>query len=222
MTVQEFINSTLRLLGVIASGESPSTSESDDAFAVLNQLTGNWSAAGAPIYQLTRQTVPLTGLAEYALATRPTKIRSAAVIAAGGAAQEVQPTTAEQWSAIRDKSRTGLFADLFLYDGAFSSGTIRLWPAPATGGTLELWTLAPLAAFASLSATISLPPGYEHALRFALAEVLAPEYGAPLSPDIAKGAAEAKGAIARLNAEVLGGAPLPAPAPAPPVPVAAA
>jgi hypothetical protein len=206
MTCQEFINSTLRLIGVLDSGEAPSTSESSDAFAVLNQLISNWSAAGAPVYSLTKQTVALTGLGEYVLATRPLKIRSAAVIASGGIAQDLTQYSAEQWTTIRDRQRTGALAEVFFYDGAYPSGTIRIWPIP-TAGSLELWTIQQLAPFASLSQNISLPPGYEQALRFALAQALAPEYGSVLAPEIASGAAEAKTAIAQLNMQVLGGAP---------------
>jgi len=211
MTVQAFVNSTLKLIGVLDSGESPSTTESDDALNVLNQLISSWSAAGAPVYSLTKQTVTLTGLSEYLLPARPLKIRSAAVIASGGIAQDLQQYSAEQWTTIRDRQRTGALAEVFFYDGAYPSGTIRIWPIP-TAGSLELWTIQQLAPFSSLSQNISLPPGYEQALRFALAQALAPEYGAVLTPEIATGAAEAKTAIAQLNMQVLGGAPAAAPA----------
>lgn len=203
-TVQQFINSTLRLIGVIDSGETPSSTESDDALQALNQLLASWSSGAAPVYQLTRSTVALTGLSQYALTTRPVKIRSMTVIAAGGERQDVQPATAEQWGAIPDQTRAGRFATLYLNDNAFPLPTVRLWPIPATGGTLEIWALMPLVQFVSLGEMITLPPGYEQALRFAFASVLAPEYGATLSPEIAQNAAEAKGAIARLNAAILG------------------
>lgn len=220
MNVQEFINSTLRLIGVIASGESPSTAESNDALSALNQLLSGWSAAGLPVYQLTRQTVPLTGVQSYTLGFRPVRIRSAAVSLTNGINQGLEPYTAEQWASIRDKSLAGLIATVYLYDAAFPSPTIRLWPIPATGGTLEMFCLMPLTAFAALSDTVTLPPGYEHALRFALASVLAPEYGATLTPEVQANIAESKNGIAAMNQSLLGGAaPAAAPVPAAPVPV---
>lgn len=220
VTVQQFVNSALRLIGVIDSGETPSTAESDDAFAALNQLLANWSAAGVPVYQVSRDVLPLTGAASYTIGAggtiptaRPVKIKSAQV-ASGGVTFPVQVVTSEIWTRVKDQTRTGKFADELYYDGGYPLGTIALWPNPPTGSSLELYSLKPLTAFGSLTETVNLPPGYEHALRFALAQALAPEYGAVLSPELQTGAAEAKTAIATLNTQVLG-PPLPASGPAP-------
>ena len=46
---QEFVNSTLRMIGILDSGESPTSTESTNAMVALNQLLANWSAAGIPI-----------------------------------------------------------------------------------------------------------------------------------------------------------------------------
>jgi hypothetical protein len=202
------INSTLRLIGVLDSGETPSTTESNDALASLNQLLSNWSAAGVPIYRVTLDSIPLTGAASYTFSARPAKIKSAHVTA-DNVSMPVQIVTSEIWSELKDRTLTGKFAQQLFYDGGYPTGTFYLWPNPGAGSTLSVYSLKPLTAFASLSATIDLPPGYEQALRFALASTLAPEYGRPLTPELTAGAAEAKTAIATLNAQVLG-PPLPA------------
>jgi hypothetical protein len=90
------------------------------------------------------------------------------------------------------------------YSGGFPSGTIEIWPAPSSGSTLDVFSLKPLAGFNSLADTINLPPGYEQALRYALAAVLAPEYGSVLPPEYAAVAGEAKAAIASMNGSLLG------------------
>jgi hypothetical protein len=228
MTVQEFINSVLRLIQVLDSGEAPSTSESNDAFTALNEMIANWSAAGVPVYRVSRDQFSLTGLNTYTIGTggaiateRPLKIRAANISAVAGGSLPIDIIKVERWAAIRDKTRAGKFAQVLYYDGAYPLGNIWLWPTPATGGTLELYSVKQLTQFPSLSTTIDLPPGYEQALRFALASVLAPEYGSVLSPEVATNAAEAKQAIAILNADVLGPAVPPAPAVTPaPAPAA--
>jgi len=209
MTVQTFIDSTLKLITVLDPGGSASTSESNDAFAVLNQLLANWSAANVPVFRMSRDTVAMSGAASYVLASRPLKIQGAAVTLADGTSKDCEIVTADQWSKIADKTRAGKFAKFLYCDGAYPSATVYLTPRAATGGTLELYSIKELTAFASLGATIDLPPGYEHALRYALAYALAPEYGKAISPALEAGAAEAKGAIAKLNADVLG-TPIPA------------
>ena len=211
-TVQQFVNSTLRLIGVLDSGETPSTSESNDAFDALNQLLANWSSAGVPIYRVTLDSIPLTGAASYTFSARPVKLKSAHVTA-DNVSMPVQIVTSEIWSELKDRTLTGKFAQQLYYDGGYPTGTFYLWPNPGAGSTISIYSLKPLAAFGSLSATIDLPPGYEQALRFALAAALAPEYGRPLPPEVTAGAAEAKTSIGALNAQVLG-PPLPAAGPA--------
>src|SRR5215218_8238359 len=109
MTFQQLVNGALRSLGVIASGESPSTEESDDALVALNNLIASWTALGTPIYQLIKDTsVTLSGAASYALSTRPVRIQSASVIAANGTTMPLEIVTAEKWAQIPDKTRTGI------------------------------------------------------------------------------------------------------------------
>ena len=83
-----------------------------------------------------------------------------------------------------------------------------MWPIVQAGSSLELFSLKPLAQFASLGDTINLPSGYEQALRYGLAGVLAPEYGSALPAEYQQQAAQATSAIAAMNTATLGqGAP---------------
>ena len=218
MTVQQLINASLRLINAIDPGEGPSTDMSDDAFAALNQMLASWSAASVPIYQVSKDTIPLTGAASYTIATRPVKLKSA-YVTADGVSMPVQIVTSERWSAFKDRTRTGKFADELYWDAGYPTATLYLWPNPATG-SLEVHSLKPLAAFGSLSDTINLPPGYEHALKYNLATCIAPEYGNNLNQELLTAInAEAKSALATLNAQTIG-PPLPASGPTPAVPAA--
>jgi hypothetical protein len=219
------VNQTLRLIGVLDSGETPSTTESNDALDALNQLITSWSAAGVPIYAVAKDTLALTGAPSYTIGTggnittaRPVKLKSAQVVN-GGVSMPIEIVTAEVWVQIKDRTMTGKFAQQLYYDGAYPLGTLALWPSPVTGSSLELYSLKPLAGFAALGDTINLPPGYEHALKYNLAAVLAPDYGRALAPEVNAEATVAKAAIASLNAQVLG-PPLPAMGPAAAAPAA--
>lgn len=207
-SVQEFVNSTLRLIRVLDSGETPTATESNDALVALNQLISSWSAAGVPIYQESKDAITLTGSPSYPMpGGRPVKLTSAQVISTG-VSFPVAIVPSQQWVLPKDRTATSKFAKELYYDGAFPTGTIYLWPLVTAGSSLELFSLKPLAQFASLGDTINLPSGYEQALRFALAGVLAPEYGSALPPEVAAGAAAAQSAIANMNGSVIGqGAP---------------
>jgi hypothetical protein len=202
-SVQEFINSTLRLIRVLDAGETPTATESDNALTALNQLIGSWSAAGVPVYQESREGIDLTGASLYPLPTRPVRILSAMVIN-GGVSFPVAIVNSQQWTQPKDRTATSKFAKELYYDGGYPVGSIFLWPSPGFGSTLNVYVLRPLSQFASLADTISLPPGYEQALRFGLAGVLAPEYGSALPPEVAGGAAQATTAIASMNAAAIG------------------
>jgi hypothetical protein len=217
-TVAEFLTDTLVLIGVHDPGETPASSDLDSAFRAFNRLIGSWSAAGLPIYKVTRDTHAMNGSASFTIGSgatinvaRPLKIISASVNVSG-AVEGVEIVTAEQWAAIADKSRAGLFAKALFYDGGYPTGTIWLTPTPATGGTLELYSVKALSTFSATSDSIDLPPGYEQALQAALAVVIAPGFGRTVPQEIAATANEAKQSIASMNAATLGIAP-PAQAP---------
>jgi hypothetical protein len=207
MTVQEFVNSTLRLIRVLDSGETPTATESDNALTALNQLIGSWSAAGVPIYQESKDTIALTGSSIYPLAFRPIKL-TAAQVSYSGISFPVAIVPSQQWILPKDRTATSKFAKELYYDGTFPNGNVSLWPIVTSGSVLELFSLKPLAQFASLGDIINLPSGYEQALRFGLAGVLAPEYGSALPAEYQQQAAQATSAIAAMNTAVLGqGAP---------------
>jgi len=206
-TVQEFVNSTLRLIRVLDSGETPTATESDNALTALNQLIGSWSAAGVPIYQESKDTIALTGASVYPLSFRPMRI-TAAQVSYSGITFPVAIVPSQQWILPKDRTATSKFAKELYYDGTFPTGNVYLWPIVQAGSSLELFSLKPLAQFASLGDTINLPSGYEQALRYGLAGVLAPEYGSALPAEYQQQAAQATSAIAAMNTATLGqGAP---------------
>jgi hypothetical protein len=212
MQAQDFINDALTDIGVTAAGETPSTDEQNYALRLINQVLDSWSAEALPIYQITREVITMTGAASYALATRPVKIKAAEISSAGGLLNPVKPVTAEEWS-----TGAGTSAVPALWcDGGFPSATVYLRPAP-TSGTMELYSYRPLSSFSTLTTDLTLPPGYQLALRRALGLELALGFGRTVTPDLASLAESAKTAIEGLNAAVLG---TPGPQAPPPPPAA--
>jgi hypothetical protein len=213
VTVQQFIESTLRLIRVLDSGEQPTATESDNALTALNQMIGNWSAAGVPIYQDSKDTIALTGASVYPLSFRPMRI-TAAQVSYSGITFPVAIVPSQQWILPKDRTATSKFAKELYYDGTFPTGNVYLWPIVQAGSSLELFSLKPLAQFASLGDVINLPAGYEQALRYGLAGVLAPEYGSALPAEYQQQAAQATSAIAAMNTATLGQGAAPSAVPA--------
>jgi hypothetical protein len=208
MTVQELVNGALRVIGVLDATESPSTSESNHAFEALNDLLSSWSAETGPIYKLSLDTVAMTGAASYALASRPVKIHAASVTN-GGVSFDAEVVDAKGFSKAKqfDSAATSNFAEVLWFDGGYPTGNVHLFPIVNNGSTLNLYSYKPMTAFASLAATLDLPPGHVRALRLGLALDLAPEYGRPTDALTVKQAADAKAALLVTNAQVTGNMP---------------
>lgn len=218
-SVEEFLIDTLVLINAHDPGETPSSSDIQYGFRILNRLIGAYNARGVMIPSASRTSVSTSGSSSYTVGsgqniniTRPLKVLSV-LVNVSGATKGAELKSAEQWAAISDRSRAGLFAEAAYYDGGFPTGTLYLTPTPNTGGTVEVYYLSPLSTFSTISDTISLAPGYEYALQAALAVAIAPAFRfSNVPPAIVEAAATTEAAIAALNASVLGTA---APADAP-------
>ena len=195
---------------MVAAEETPSTSELTDALYAANDILSGWSPQILPVTPLTRESFALSGLASYTMGTggswnttRPVKIETISVVTVAGARKAARIIPVEEFASIADTTSTGLFADIAYIDGAFPSMTIYLLPKPATGNA-EVESYKPLAPFVALTDTVNLMPGYTRALRWALAYEMAPEFGRPVTQELASLAADAKTSITGLNQAILG------------------
>ena len=89
-------------------------------------------------------------------------------------------------------------------DTAYPLINVRIFPPPpaASPGAVELAYWVPIAAFATVGDTISLPQGYEEMLTFNLSVVLYPEYrdmAGDLDPSVIANAQQSKLAIIQQN-----------------------
>jgi hypothetical protein len=205
-TASDIIRRSLRLIGAIAGGETPSSTEETDALQVLNAMLDSWNTESLAVYALRDETLTLTGAASYTIGgggaldtTRPVKIE-AAYERLGDNDYHVTLASADAWCRIAAKSTSGEVAEWLYYEPSYPLGTLYLYPKPTTG-VLHLVTRVPLAAYSATDSLV-LPPGYQDAITYHLAIRLAPEYGRPVTPELAALARAAKDNIQRVNFRV--------------------
>jgi hypothetical protein len=210
-TARELIEGSLRLLNVLATGETSSNEEAVDSLAALNDMMDSWAAEGAFVHATVREEFSLVaGTASYTLGsgatfstTRPIEIVAATIETQGSSPQEylLELLTAQQWADVTDKAATSDVPSKLYVEGTFPNDTLNFWPVPSATNKLALYSRKPLTRFASLSTSVSLPPGYSRALRYNLAVELAPEFGRSPAAEVVAIAAESKANIFRKNLE---------------------
>ena len=205
-TALDIITRACRLLGVVRKTESLGADEAADGLVALNGMIASWSNTTLSIHGLTWESFSLSAASVYTIGSGqtintvlPMKI-SAAAINIGSVDYPLTVLTDQQYQQdISFKSIASNIPDYITYDNGYLIGKIRFYPQLGTAATLKLQSEKVITAFASLAATVDLPPGTDDALVFNLALRLAPEYEIEPSKLVYKGAMESL-AMIRLNA----------------------
>ena len=222
ITVYDLICSSLRLAGILASGETPNAEEAQDCLTALNQMLDAWTAERTLIYEVKFSNFNLTaGKPSYTIGIdpagstsdfnvqRPVIIQSAAIIPGLGLEWPLDIVNSVRWASIPEKGATGVLPRSLYCDWAMPIATFYFHPVPSTASQLKMFAISPLPQFANLTDTLSLPAGYERAVRYNLAMNLSAEFPVNSLADlqlVAAIAQESKAAVKVLNAELLGNA----------------
>lgn len=209
-TAQTLINRSLRMLGVLASGETPSADDTADALTALNAMLDGWRNDRLMVYALTNQAVTLiNGTATYTIgptggtvATSPVEVISA-FVRQSNVDYNLRPITDPEYQAKASKNLTADIPSEFLFSHTHPNSTVTLYPVPTVSNIMYLRVRVPFTAFSSASDTVTLPPGFEEAIPFNLAILMHSEYpSVQLSPFVASKAYSTLAAIKRLNSKV--------------------
>lgn len=208
MTAREMISSSLRLIGVLASGESPNSNEANDALSVFNQMLGSWSNENLVINQKVREEFTLTpntssytwGTGGTFNSTRPIEVLEAKLELQTSEPQEIplRILTTKEYADIGLKETSSTYPHAVYFDGAYPLLGVTFYPVPSSAEKAVFYSLKPFSTL-TLNTELSFPPGYERAIRFNLAIDLCSEYGAQPSQLVLKTAIDSKAEIKRKN-----------------------
>lgn len=196
VTAQSLINKSLRLLGVLASGETTTADEAQDSLYSLNSIIDSFSAN--PQYYFCTQAEQFTlvnGQNTYTIGNDPSTSPAANWVTARpirivGAFVRTNNTdtplaliTEQYWTNISNKTALGTPSKL-LYRPNIPYGQVLLYPTPTTPVSIFIKAERMIQPYATLVSTQYLPPGYQRLLELSLAMELAPEYGSQVKPEI--------------------------------------
>lgn len=209
-TALDIINRSMRLLGVYSIGETPSADESADFLRALNAMLDSWANENLFVFAKTLDVVPLVanqpsytvGPSGGLITPRPIEVSSASYVDYLGVSYPLMVATLNDFNQIPVKTLiAGIPNELYVLMG-MPNVTVQVWPVPSAAMNLNLWSNKLLQSFSNLTDVLTLPPGYERALGYCLAEEMGPEFDVPVSADIQKKAMQARKVIKRTNTEV--------------------
>ena len=196
VTAQNLINKSLRLLGVLASGETTTADEAQDSLYSLNSIIDSFSAN--PQYYFCTQAEQFTlvvGQNTYTIGNDPAVFPTAnfvtsrpirivgAFVRVNNVDTPLALITEQYWTNIATKSTSGMPAKL-LYRPTVPFGQILLYPTPNTSQQIFIKAEKMISVYPTLVSSQYLPPGYQRLLELSLAMELAPEYGTQVKPEI--------------------------------------
>lgn len=212
MTIRDLVKGSLRLLGVLASGEEPTAAEAEDALNSLNSMIGSWRNERLMAYAVLPKSFPfVAGKKSYTIGPggdwdteRPARVTKVQLTyTQTGTADPLNLPVAmldlDQYQRIVVPETASSIPQVCYVDDGFPARTIYFYTVPTEVYSVVLFCWVGIETFATLDDVIELPDGYERALRYGLAVELAPEYGLEPSATVAANAVSARATIKSYN-----------------------
>ena len=207
-TAGEQINRALRLLGVLAEGETPSAATSQDALMALNQMIDSWQTERLSVFSTQDQvfTWP-AGLISRTLGPsgdfiglRPILLDDSTYFRAPtNVSYGIKFINQQQYNGIAVKTVTSTYPQVMWVNMTFPNIEIYLYPRPTQDLEFHFVSVQELTRPADLSTVMYYPPGYLRAFTYNLAMEFAPEFGVEPSPQVQRIAMTSKRDLKRIN-----------------------
>jgi hypothetical protein len=207
-TAGDQINRALRLLGILAEGETPSAAMSQDALMALNQMIDSWNTERLSIFstqdqvftwpsgQISRTLGPTGDF----VGNRPVLLDdSTYYIANNGVSYGIKFINQAQYDGIAVKTVTSTFPQVMFINMTYPDIEMFIYPRPTQALTWHFISVEELTQPANLATNILFPPGYLRAFTYNLAMEIAPEFGVEPSPQVQRIAMTSKRNLKRIN-----------------------
>ena len=208
-TAGDQINRALRLLGVLAEGETSSAAVSQDALTALNQMADSWNTERLSVFSTQDQvfTWPTSTLKRTLgptgdfVGNRPillddsTYFRDPSTNVSFG----IKLINQQQYNGIAVKTVTSTYPQVLWVNMTYPDIEMYIYPVPTRLLEWHVVSVEELSQPATLSTILTFPPGYLRAFTYNLAMEIAPEFGVEPSPQVQRIAMTSKRNLKRIN-----------------------
>lgn len=208
-TAGDLINGSLRLLGVLAEGETPSAETSQDALVAMNQMIQSWNTERLAVFSTQDQVVtwpPGTisrtfGPTGDIVANRPITIDDSTYFRdpASGISYGLKLINQQQYNGIAVKTVTSTYPQVLWVNMTYPDIEMYVYPVPTKVLEFHVVSVNELTQPVNLATDLAFPPGYLRCFRYNLACELAPEFGTEPSRQVQRIAMTSKRNIKRIN-----------------------
>ncbi len=205
----DIINGSLRLLGVLAEGETPSANTSADALFAMNQMLDSWSTERLAVFSTQDQvfTWPASTISRTLgpsgdfVGNRPVALDDSTYFkdASYGISYGITIINQEQYDGIALKTVTSTYPQLIWLNMDMPNISMFVYPVPTRALEWHFVSVTELTQPALLATNLIIPPGYLRAFRYNLACELAPEFGIEPPRSVSRIAMVSKRDIKRQN-----------------------
>ena len=188
VTRDQLIAGALRLCGVLASGESPTTDQITEGAETLNLMVKAWQVDGMPLWALKQTTIPLSaatstyriGVGETVDVAKPLKVIQAwRHDSISNVDVPMRILTKQEYNILGNKTSSGTPVQCY-YDPQNTYGDLYMFPVPsatdATNNTVVIVHQRPFSDFDAGTDVPDFPQEWHEAIKYGLASRLAGEY----------------------------------------------
>tara|TARA_R110000868_G_scaffold12570_3_gene59840 strand:- start:3046 stop:3756 length:711 start_codon:yes stop_codon:yes gene_type:complete len=208
-TAGELINGALRLIGMLAEGETPSAATSQDALAAMNQMIDSWNTERLSTFSTQDQVFSwppgqihrTLGPTGNFVGNRPVLLDDSTYFKdpANGISFGIKIVNEQQYNGIAVKTVTSTYPQVIWVNTDYPNIDMYVYPVPTTVLEWHFVSVTELNQPATLFTDLSFPPGYLRAFRYNLACEIAAEFGVEPSPQVSRIAMTSKRNLKRIN-----------------------
>ena len=208
-TAGDQITRALRLLGVLAEGETASAATANDALVALNQMVDSWSTERLAVFntidqvfdwpagEITRTIGPSGDF----VGLRPVQLDDATYFRDPGTnvSYGIKFINQQQYDGIAVKTVTSTYPQVMWINMEYPNISMTVYPRPTRLLEWHLISVQELSQPAVLATELAFPPGYIRAFTYNLAMEIAPEFGVEPSGQVRRVAMTSKRNLKRIN-----------------------
>jgi len=208
-TAGDIITGALRLLGVVAEGESPSPESAADALSAMNQMIESWNTERLSVFATEDQIFswPATVISRTMgptgdfVGNRPITIDDSTYFKdpSTGVSYGLKLINQQQYNGIALKTVRSTYPQVMWVNMEYPNISMTIYPKPTRLLEWHFVSVQELSNPATLATELHFPPGYLRAFVYNLAMEIAPEFGVEPSPQVQRIAMTSKRNLKRIN-----------------------